>query len=128
MGKFQRSSSKSITVVNLEIGHPTLPEAQRRLKSFIETNNRMGVQKEKIIKIIHGYGSSNAGGGVLRTGLRKYLTGLMQSHSIKGFIPGEDFGKNSVAGANLAREYSFVVNDKDFGKDNIGVTIILFSR
>lgn len=126
MGKLQRPSSKGITIVNLEIGHPTLPEAKRRLKSFIDTNNRMGFQKEKIIKIIHGYGSSAAGGGVLRAGLRKYLAELMQSHSIKGFIPGEDFGKSSVAGANLAREYPYVLHDWDFGKENIGITIIRF--
>lgn len=93
---------------------------------MIDTNNRMGAQKEKIIKIIHGYGSSAAGGGVLRSGLRKYLAELVQSHSIKGFVTGEDFDKNSVAGGNLVRGYPFVVNDRDFGKENIGITIVLF--
>ena len=126
MGNYQKASNKKIAVLNLELGHPTLAEAQRRLKSYIDTNNRMGAQKEKVVKVIHGYGSSAAGGGVLRTGLRKILAELVQSHSIKGFIKGEGFGKNSVAGANLAREYTFVLHDSDFGRDNIGVTIILF--
>jgi len=128
VGNYQKASNKKIAVLNLELGHPTLPEAQRRLKSFIDTNNRIGAQKEKIIKIIHGYGSSDAGGGVLRAQLRKFLVELVQSHSIKGFITGEDFGKNTVVGVSLAREYPFVVNDRDFGNDNWGITILLFNK
>lgn len=122
---YQRSSNKKIALLNLEFGHPTFPEAQRRLKSYIDTNNRMGMQKEKVVKVIHGYGSSDAGGGVLRARLRKYLAELVQSHSIKGYITGEDFRKNSVAGANLSKEYPFVVCDRDFGMENIGITIVI---
>jgi len=124
----KKTIGKTIPVVNLEQGLPNLDQAIRRLKSVIDTNNHLGQNKERIIKIIHGYGSSEAGGGVLKSGLQNYLKEILRSHSINGFIRGEDFGKHTITGKNLAKEFPHVASDRDFGRGNIGITIIVFNK
>lgn len=55
--------------VNLESGHPDLETARRRLLAEIESARRQGV---RVLKVIHGWGSSGAG-GALCVGIRKSL-------------------------------------------------------
>ncbi len=58
-----------LRTINLEAGSPTLDEARLRLLAEIEAARK---QRVRVLKIIHGYGSSGAG-GVLCVGLRKSL-------------------------------------------------------
>ena len=70
-----------IRTYNVEAGLPTLDEARRLVIAEIKRAKREGV---KVLKVIHGYGSSGKG-GALCVGLRK------KEGVIKEFIAGEDF-------------------------------------
>jgi hypothetical protein len=57
----------TIRTYNVEAGLPTLDDARRQVIDEIKRAKREGV---KVLKVIHGYGSSGKG-GALCIGLRK---------------------------------------------------------
>src|SRR5882724_3772158 len=77
----------SIRTFNVEAGLPTLDEARRLVIAEIKRAKRDGA---KVLKVIHGYGSSGTG-GKLCVGLRKSFGLRKKEGVIKDFIPGEDF-------------------------------------
>ena len=72
---------------NVEAGFPVLDEARRLVIEEIKKAKREGV---KVLKVIHGYGSSGKG-GALCVGLRKSFRLRKKGNVIKDFIAGEDF-------------------------------------
>src|SRR4249919_2671514 len=71
---------------NVEAGLPTLDEARRIVIAEIKRARHAGA---RVLKIVHGYGSSGKG-GVLCTGLRKSFRLRKKEALIRDFIPGED--------------------------------------
>ena len=110
--------------VNLELGHPTVDAAIRRLTFEINHSRMIG---DAVVKIIHGYGSTGAGGRI-RIEARNYLTRLKNQGSISGFIPGECFSifdDSTLAAFRLCGELR---RDRDLERSNNGVTFIVLKR
>lgn len=61
--------SNTMKTINIELEMPTVDEARRRL---IEELKRAKAEGYYVIKLIHGYGSTGAG-GALRHSLRSSL-------------------------------------------------------
>ena len=118
MGKKQKV--QELPYVNLEAGMPSLAEANRSMGQFINQAKHSGI---RVVKIIHGYGSSGVG-GKLRIGLRQELATRKQSGKIKDFFAGERFGKTEEVMPYL-NQYSQLSRDPDFGRDNAGITVII---
>jgi hypothetical protein len=76
-----------IRTFNVEAGLPTLDEARRLVIEEIKQAKRAGA---RVLKVIHGYGSSGKG-GALCVGLRKSFGLRKKEGVIKDFIVGEDF-------------------------------------
>ena len=107
--------------VNLELGMPTADQAVKRLTYEIYNSKRM---KVKILKIIHGYGSSGIGGKI-RIRSREYLKRMIVRGEIHGYIPGEEFTI-----FNEETRQAFIIcpelrKDKDLERHNNGVTFIV---
>jgi hypothetical protein len=110
----------TIRVFNIESGWPTLEEARRLVIAEIEQAKCDGV---RVLKVIHGYGSSGTG-GKLCVGLRKSF-GLHQKEGvIKNFIAGEDFSIFDDTALNLLEAVPELRGDPDLGATNEGVTIL----
>jgi hypothetical protein len=77
----------AIRTFNVEAGMPTLDEARRLVAAEIKLAKREGA---KVLKIIHGYGSSGKGGS-LCVGLKKSFGLRKKEGVIKDFFAGEDF-------------------------------------
>ena len=77
----------AIKTFNVEAGRPGLDEARRLVIQEIKQAKREGV---RVLKVIHGYGSSGKG-GILCIGLRKSFGLRKKEGVIKDFITGEDF-------------------------------------
>jgi hypothetical protein len=77
----------AIRTFNVEAGMPTLDEARRLVIEEIKQAKRAGA---RVLKVIHGYGSSGTG-GKLCVGLRKSFGLRKKEGIIKDFIAGEDF-------------------------------------
>ncbi len=118
MGKKQ--TVQELLYVNLEAGMPSLAEANRAMGQFINQAKHSGI---RVVKIIHGYGSSGVG-GKLRIGLRQELATRKQSGKIKDFFAGERFGKTEEVMPYL-NQYSQLSRDPDFGRGNAGITVII---
>jgi len=116
----KKQFTQELPKMNIEDGMPSLSEAILRMNQFINESQHTG---RRVIKIIHGYGSSGVG-GKLRSGLRQELTKRKQNGRIKDFIPGEDFGVNEKTSLYLS-DHTQLKIDPDFQRENPGITIIL---
>ena len=94
--------------------------AGKRLADIIYQN-----KSEKVIKIIHGYGSSGIG-GTIRDMVRKSLRNHLKKENIKAYIPGE--ATCTLAGFDEAiATYKYLIaSDADFKKCNDGITYVFF--
>lgn len=109
-------------IINLESGMPDTASALSRLNNRIYAERATRV---RVVKIIHGYGSSGKGGAI-RSSCRMKLRDYKRMGIIKGFCPGENFGPFSSEGRDIASICPEVRSDSDWGRQNDGVTIVLF--
>ena len=107
--------------INLEEGLPTVDAAVRRLTFELGQSRRMGVA---VLKLIHGYGSSGAGGRI-RVEVRSYLDRLARRREIRGYITGEAFSIFDEATRAAFLVCGELRQDRDLERHNNGVTFIL---
>lgn len=107
--------------VNIEAGKPDVRTACMLVDAHIATARRQGI---KILKLIHGYGSSGVG-GVLRTKLRKYLQEPKFASTVAYIIPGEVWEIFDAQAQKLLQQFPGVRNDSDLGRCNHGITIVV---
>jgi hypothetical protein len=110
----------AIRTFNVEAGLPTLDEARRLVIEEIRTAKREGV---RVLKIIHGYGSSGKG-GKLNFGLRKSFALRKKEGVIKDCVAGEDFSIFNDTVLALLEAVPELRGDLDLGATNEGVTIL----
>ncbi len=103
--------------VNIEKGMPRAEAAKRLLLDHIAVSKRTGI---KVIKVIHGYGSSGTG-GALRTELRRMLSGMKNRVSV---IYGENFSIFDESTRQALAKYPELRRDRDLENANNGVTLI----
>ena len=99
---------------------PTLDEARRLVAAEIKQAKREGT---KVLKVIHGYGSSGKG-GALCVGLRKSFRLRKKEGVIKDSIAGEDFSIFNDTVLALLEALPELRGDLDLGATNEGVTIL----
>jgi hypothetical protein len=111
----------TLRILNIEADLPTLDEARRRTIDVIRQARREGV---RVLKVIHGYGSSGKG-GKLCVGLRKSFALRRKEGLIKEFIRGEDFSIFNPAVLSLLETAPELRGDPDLDAINEGVTLLL---
>ena len=110
-----------IKVVNLEEGLPTVHQARLRLEHELATARKQGFVA---VKLIHGYGSSGAG-GVLRTELQKDLLKAERDGAVQAAISGEHWRISDEQCWSLLKKYPEWKEDSDLGRNNRGITIVV---
>jgi len=113
--------ASTLREVNLELGKPYVDEAIRRLTFELKQSARMGV---RVLKIIHGYGSSGTGGRI-RVEARQYLERLKKRGEIRGYIPGEKFSIFEEETRAAFLQCNELRQDRDLERHNNGVTFIV---
>lgn len=107
--------------LNLEAGMPPVEEAIGRLRTGLQ---EMKVSRVKVVKLIHGYGSTGRGGRI-RSAVRNELAEMKRRGLIQEFIHGEDFGPTDAASRRLAEQESRITKDPDYGNMNQGITMVV---
>ncbi len=107
-------------VFNVEAGLPTLDEARRQVIAEIRRAKQEGV---RVLKVIHGYGSSGKG-GTLGAGLRKSFSLRKKEGVIKDFIPGDSFSIFNPVVLALMEVASELRGDPDLEQTNLGITLL----
>lgn len=116
---FSRRSSP-VRNVNLEVGMPPVEEGLERLEKALRRARHEGV---RILRVIHGYGSSGSG-GKLRKACRALLKQKVGSRQIRGFLPGEDYSRETGAGRALIRRHPSLSRTEHADRGNPGITFV----
>jgi len=110
-----------IPTVNLENGMPLVHEALSLLEHEL---TKARCQRNFILKLIHGYGSTGVGGD-LRIAIQKRLRELQDDGIIQSFIFGEDWSTSDTRTWDLLKRHPELKCDLDLGRSNRGITVVL---
>lgn len=108
--------------VNLERGMPTADQAVKQLTFYLHNSRAQGY---KVLKLIHGYGSSGKGGRI-RTASRRYLEEAAAQGRIAAYLPGERFTIFDETTRRALTRYPQLRSDRDLDRGNRGVTFVFF--
>ena len=114
-------SRAAIKTVNLKSDMPEVRVALGRLERELALAQQ---KKTAVLKIIHGYGSSGAGGDI-RIAVQKRLHEMKEAGQIRGCIFGEDWSKSDETTWRLLQAHAELKDDSDLGRRNPGITIVL---
>jgi hypothetical protein len=107
--------------VNLKSDRPAVHEALQRLDREIAVARG---ESSLTLKIVHGYGSTGAGGDI-RIAVQRRLRELADTGQIQGCIFGESWSKSDEESWRLLQAQPELKNDSDLGRRNLGITIVL---
>lgn len=107
--------------VSLKEGMPPVQEALSRLDHELANARHEGFL---LIKIIHGYGSSGAGGEI-RLAAQKRLREMIDRSEIRGCIFGENWRKSDADTWKLLGAHPDLKQDHDLGRRNLGITVVV---
>ena len=110
-----------IKVVNLEAGLPTVEQARAQLTTELANARR---EEVRLLKIIHGYGSTGVG-GALRDGLLGSLGRMKMRGEIRNFVAGEDWRVADETTWGLLKRFPKLKSDSDLGRGNRGITVVV---
>lgn len=108
-------------LVNLEEGMPTVEQARLRMQYELQVARQQGY---KVVKLVHGYGSSGIG-GALRSELQKDLRKAAEDGVIQTFIPGEEWRISDPNTWRLLKQLPAWKKDSDLGRNNQGISIVV---
>lgn len=109
-----------LRTINVEADFPSLEEARFMV---IDAIRRAKKDQIRVLKIIHGYGSSGQG-GKLCTGLRKSFALRKKEGVIKDFVIGERFDIFDNTTLHLLDLAPELRGDPDLGATNEGVSFL----
>lgn len=92
-----------------------------RLRAGLSTARRMG---HRLVKVVHGYGSTGAGGAIKQAG-HLFLQKELQAGRIKAWCPGEFLGAQSNRALPLLQADPKLRSDSDWGRMNDGISVVL---
>jgi hypothetical protein len=107
--------------VNIEEGRPGVMLAKSNLIYALARAKRQGV---RVVRLIHGYGSSGPGGAIRKT-CHQYLEAQQKKGAVLAYIPGEEWNIFHPKGREALDLIPHLAQDKDLGRDNRGITIII---
>ncbi len=107
-------------VFNLKASLPTLDEARRQMMAEI---HRAKQEHVRVLKVIHGYGSSGKG-GTLGEGLGKSFALRRKEGVIKDFVPGCNFSIFNPVVLALMEVVPELRADPDLEQTNLGITLL----
>ena len=110
-----------IKIIDLEEGMPKVEEARLRMQHQLHVARQQGYAA---VKLIHGYGSSGAG-GALRLELQKDLQRHVETAGIKCFIAGENWRISDEQTWELLKRHPEWKQDSDLGRGNKGISIVV---
>jgi hypothetical protein len=116
----RRRNAKRIVTLNLEKDLPRVEEALAALDRQIASARMEGVT---LIRVIHGWGSSGAGGKI-RTAVRQQLDRAARTHHIRTFLPGERYSELTSSGKNLLATHPSLRASLRTDRENPGITFV----
>jgi len=114
------SASTAMKIVNLKSDMPQVHQALQQLDRELALARQ---EKTKLLKLIHGYGSTGAGGDI-RIAVQKRLLQMTQDGQLRACIFGENWSKSDDAAWKVLQSHPELKSDSDLGRRNQGITIV----
>ncbi|MCX6972870.1 MAG: Smr/MutS family protein [Verrucomicrobia bacterium] len=105
---------------NLEAGLPSTEQALERLESALREARFCGA---KVIRLIHGYGSTGRGGKI-RDAVRRELGRKLARGEVGSVVHGENYSSTTNAGRDLISRFKELKTTERSDSSNPGLTII----
>ena len=119
------SGKLSPYTINLELNMPTVDEALDRFDDQLRVVIEAGF---KVVKVIHGHGSSGVGGKIRRS-FREAMEHNRWGHLIREIYHGEELVHGREGFAHLQKNYSRLI--KELSRDvfgNSGITLLIMEN
>jgi hypothetical protein len=100
---------------------PTVAQALQHLDRELARARQAGC---KVLKLIHGYGSTGAGGEI-RIAVQRRLNEMAGRGEIRACIFGENWAKSDEQAWALINARPELKQDHDLGRRNQGITIVV---
>lgn len=107
-------------VLNLEDGRPGVEEALRRLDMKLDTARMQGV---KLLRVIHGYGSSGKG-GALGDAVARRLRERQRQGRVRAFVWGGDWPDETAEARALLERRPLLRESLRTDRGNEGITFV----
>jgi hypothetical protein len=105
---------------NLEAGLPTAEQASERLERTIREARSCGA---KVVRLIHGYGSTGRGGKI-RDAVRRELGRKLARGEVRAVVHGENYSANANAARDLLSRFKELKATERPDTLNPGLTVI----
>jgi len=107
--------------VSLKEGMPLVREAMLRLDRELAVAKQEGYS---LIKLIHGYGSTGAGGEI-RIAAQNRLREMSDRGEVRGCIFGEDWTISDERTWKVIQANPALKQDRDLNRRNLGITVVV---
>lgn len=114
------SLNQQIMDLNLKAGKPRVDHALNLLDMKIHEAKLQGI---KLIKVVHGWGSSGEGGQI-KAALPSRLDELKHRRVIRAYLPGEKYSNTTPQGQHLISNYPELQSTIRPDRRNPGITLI----
>jgi hypothetical protein len=106
--------------VNLKEGMPLVNQALMQMERELAVARAEGCG---LVKLIHGYGSTGAGGEI-RIAVQKGLLEMRERGEVRCVIFGEDWAKSDQRAWRIVNARKELKQDRDLGRGNRGITVV----
>ena len=116
----QGRTAGNVRTVNIEANRPPVDQALERLEAELARARQSGV---RVIRLIHGWGSSGTG-GKLRDACRALLQRKLGARQVRGVVPGDDYARSTAGGRGLMEKCPSLRDSERSDARNPGITFI----
>jgi hypothetical protein len=109
-----------VVIANLENGMPTVEQALERFRRRLSEASASGA---KVLKVIHGYGSSGRGGKI-RDAVRRELGRMLARGEVATVVAGEEYSSTTIAGRDLLSRFKELKATERPDSSNHGITLV----
>jgi Smr domain len=106
--------------MRLRAGLPTVAQALERLERDLREARAC---EAKVVRVIHGYGSSGRGGKI-RDAVRRELGRKLARGEVKDVTPGENYSSTTNSGRDLLSRFKELKTTERSDSLNPGLTIV----
>lgn len=108
-------------VINIKEDNPNVDYALFLIDEEIRYSKAIG---NRVVIIIHGYGSHGKGGAI-KQGVKNYLPQLKKSGMIKTYVFGENWGNTNLDVKEIEKISPEIILNENLSSINSGVSVIL---
>ncbi len=116
----RRTGGEKIKTINLKKGMPFVDEALATLSLELDLARSQGV---KVLRVIHGYGSSGTGGTIKQAVIQE-LASLSRARRVHASVVGDRYSEDTNQGRDLLSRFPGLRSTLVSDRHNPGITFV----